>query len=170
MKRILKHVSPRDLWLILSACTTGTALIFALVAQVGWAAKILVLAVGLALAVAYHLMWWHSRGRTIVVKEIAVLAETVTIDPNGSAEITFAPVAPVLNPKLVLDAQGRPVKVEDVWHAGISVMSAPRLISYWHKGVVYAGHIDANQPLKVLLINEGFSPATVQASIVVTKE
>jgi hypothetical protein len=168
MRRLLKHLSPRDLWLVLSACTTGAALVFALVAPVGWTAKVLVLATGLALAVGYHIMWWRMKEKT--AKEIVVLKETVVIDANGSAEITFAPPTAIVNPKLVLRAHGRPVVVEDVWHAGISVVSAQREVTYWHKGVVYGGHIDANQPLKVLLRNEGFAPAAVQASIVVTKQ
>jgi Flp pilus assembly protein TadB len=126
---------------------------------------------GLALAVAYHYMWWHSKEKKAATEqELVVLKETVIIDANGSAEITFAPVAPIVNPKLVLAAHGRPVRVEDIWHAGISVVSVQRSILYWRKGVFYSGHIDTNQPLKILLRNEGFAPATVQASIVVSKE
>ena len=168
VKRLLRHASPHHLWLVLSACTTGAALVFALVAPVGWTAKVLVLATGLALAVGYHVMWWRANKRP--AKDVVLLKETVVIDANGSAEITFAPPAAIINPKLVLRAHGRPVVVEDVWHAGVSVVSAQRAVTYWHKGVVYGGHIDANQPLKVLLRNEGFAPAPVQASIVVSKE
>ena len=171
MKKFLKHLAPHDLWLLLSAGTTGSALIFALVAPVGWVSKIVILAAGLTLAVAYHVMWWRAKGRKSTgAKGLVVLRETVLIDVGSSSEITFAPPAAILNPRLAMTAHGRPVVVEDVWHAGVSVVSVSRSILYWHEGVTYAGHIDVEKPLKILLRNEGFAPATVRASIVVPKE
>jgi hypothetical protein len=171
LRNPLEKLAPRDLWFALSACTTGSAVVFALFTPVNWVAKIVVLVSGLILAIAYHVMWWKSKKQAAQEEqEIVVHRELVYLDPNGSAEITFAPPAPIINPKLVLSAHGRPVKVEDIWHAGVSVMTVPRSIRYWNQGVVYSGHIDANQPLKILLINEGFAPATVRASIVVSKE
>jgi len=163
-----RHLASRDVWLALSACTTGASLVFALWAPAGWVAKILVLGAGTILALLYLVMWEVSRRRAVHRhEELAVLKETVLLDVGGSAEILFAPPAAIVNPKLVMTAHGHSVKVEDVWHAGISVVSVPRSILYWHKGVVYSGHIDANQPLKILLRNEGRVPASVQASIVV---
>lgn len=161
------HLASRDMWLALSACTTGASLVFALWAPVGWVAKVAVLGAGTLLALLYLVMWEISRRRSARRREeIAVLKETVIVDAGGSAEILFAPPAAIVNPKLVMTAHGHLVKVEDIWHAGISVVSVPRSILYWHKGVVYSGHIDANQPLKVLLRNEDRMPVSVQASIV----
>jgi hypothetical protein len=162
------RLTSRDLWLALSAGTTGVSLVFVVWAPVGWVTKIVVLGSGTLLALFYLVMWELSKKRSSHHhEEIAVLKETVLIEVGGSAEILFAPPAAVVNPKLVMTAHGHPVKVEDIWHTGISVISVPRSILYWHRGVKYSGHIDANQPLKVLLRNESHVPVSVQANIVI---
>jgi hypothetical protein len=170
VRHLFKNLAPRDLWLVLSACTTGIALVFALFAPVGWAAKVSVLGSGLVLALAYHFAWWWLKKiqKVAIVKDVVVLKETVLIDVGGSAEIVFAPTAPVESPRLVMSAHGRPVKVEDVWHAGLSTISVPRSILYWCQGVTCTGCVSVAEPLKILLRNAGHAPVSVRASLVVT--
>jgi hypothetical protein len=152
----------RDTWLYVAASATGAALLCMILTSWATSTRLTggIAGVGIALIALSH--WRRKIRREHVLKETVVDVATVLVDAESRAEILFGPAAPVMNPKLVMSAHGRPVVVEDAWHEGA--------VLHWRHGVVYPGVVDSKKTLKILLYNQGFTPAMVHAQLVATEE
>jgi hypothetical protein len=156
----------RDTWLYFSAITTGAVLVCVLLSSWATSTRVMVAVAGLGLALAGISQWRRSRHRGDVKTSVVDVA-SVLIDAESRSEILFGPALSAESPRLVMSAHGRPVAVEDVWHAGVSVLAEPRAVVHWRRGVEYPGTVDSRHPLKILLHNQGFTPAMVHAQLVV---
>jgi len=155
----------RDFLLAFSAISTGMALVFVLLSSSAVSTRLLIGLLGAGIALTSWSLWRHSRKKTPGDREAVVCKETVLVDVDGSAEIFFGPSSPMEDPVLYITAHGRPVSVEDVWHAGVSTVSVPRSILYWAKGVSYQGTVSAESPMRVLVRNQGYAAAAVRATL-----
>jgi len=159
----------RDTWLYVSAIATGSALMCMILTSWSTSVRIMVGVAGVGLALV-ALSQWKKKLRNEHVKEIVVDTASILIDAESRAEIVFGPVVATVNAKLIMSAHGRPVVVEDAWHEGVSVLSSPRAVLHWRHGIVYPGILDSGRTLKILLHNQGFTPAMVHAKIVVPEK
>jgi hypothetical protein len=155
------RINTWDFLLAFAAIVTGMALMFVLLSSSSVSSRFLVGLLGLGTGLTGLSLWRRSRKKES--REVAVCKETVLVDSEGSAEILFAPSSPMEDTVLYLSAHGRPVSVEDVWHADVSTVSVPRSVLYWRKGVTYPGTVSADCPLRVLVRNTGYAPAAVRA-------
>jgi uncharacterized membrane protein YqaE (UPF0057 family) len=125
------------------------------------------MSIGLALV---GLSQWRKKVQCERPHEVVIDTVSILIDAESRGEILFSPVVAADSPKLYMSAHGRPVIVEDTWHAGVSVLSqtvgSSRAVVHWRRGVVYPGVIDSRRILKILLHNQGFTPAMVHAKLV----
>lgn len=158
-----------DFWLFLAAGTAGMALLFTILTS--WSVSARLATAGTAVGVS--LVWLSLWRRSVTVvrrtHEVVVCEESLVVDAESRGEVTLVPKHPVVNPKLIMSAHGRPVVVEDAWHEGVSVLASPKPVHHWRQGVVYQGILDEGRTLRVLFHNEGFTPARVSAHVVVPR-
>jgi hypothetical protein len=120
--------------------------------------------IGLALV---GLSQWRKKTRCERTRGVVIDRASIIVDSESRAEIVFGPEPAVTDPKVVISAHGRPVIVEGIWHNDVCVLASSRRVDYWHRGIVYTGIVDATHTIKILLHNQGFTPAMVRAKLVV---
>ena len=154
------------LWPAFTAVAVGMTLVFMLLSSSHFPRRAVEGGIGIGLVLVCASLWHRTSCREKKsASEIIVDQATVVVDARGSAEIILGPQKPITNPTLYLATRGRPITVEDAWHEEVSVLSSPRLTTYWNRGVVYPGVLDSRRVLRVLLRNEGRTPALVWARV-----
>lgn len=155
-----------DTWLYVAASTAGAGLLFMILVSWSTSTRIMIGIAGIGLALI-SLSQWRKKSRYVSTRDVTIDTASILIDAESRAEIVFGPTVTIVDPKLIMSAHGRPVIVEDTWRNGLSLLSLPRAVHCWRHGIVYRGILDSQHTLRIMLHNQGFTPAMVHAKIVV---
>jgi hypothetical protein len=173
-------LSKSDLFITATAGLVGTLLVYVFLAttSLSWQLSM----GGIELGCVCFAIWYLARRRQVKkYKGQWLLRETMLVDAQGSAEISFSPRKPIGNPMLLLRAYGKntsQVVVEDIWINSRNVVAGPLTLDHWYQGITYPGVLNSIQdpsdnvvttaPLKILVRNLGPSPVCVYAHVCAT--
>jgi hypothetical protein len=160
----LRHFTPLDLLLIISSSLTGASLLYLIMSSTHVPKIISALLMGLGVALLATSVWWNNKKHaTVVVKEY------IEIEVGGRHEILMSPSTPVEDPRLYMTSKDLPVVVEEVWWGSGGTLTEAAPLKNWSRGVTYPGTLDDDHKMKILLRNEGSSPAKVLARVATHK-
>jgi hypothetical protein len=160
----VSHSIEKQLGRIFIVVAIGMSLFFVLASSL----PIKTRALGIIAGVGLLLLQVSSRRQMSKRKRcLEVVADEATLIVDGQAcgEIFLGTGKAFMNPRLVLTTLGGKVTVEDIWHESTSLLAAPMSASHWHYGVEYPGVLSVLRPLKLLIRNDSYRPATVRARV-----
>ena len=161
----MRKTYEQGLWSIFLAVSMGMSLLFMFASSYPLKTRALGGLAGLGFVLLQISLRRRHKKLGQTPDEIIVDEAVILVDGNGSGEIFLGTGRAIVNPRLVIQTAGGRVMVEDAWHEGVSVLSKPTPISHWRNGVTYPGVLSVLRPLKLLVHNESFRPATVRARV-----